>query len=280
MLVKPFWAVSCSTTLPYRRRAKRVAPAATCRIRPLRTPKAFSDGINGAVTKRNSIALAAVPTFAPAVSGYGSSRDENSAAVEGRVRFFWDERAGTVKEQSALTIEDELEMGKDLHELSDELRNKEMYRILSMKAYGTTDLTPDRITLALEKFTSSITAMNTRFDKMMDHVQNVGGGVPDEPFGGFTRSEVTGFRLFTENCSSCHGVNLTEPFVAVANNGLDAVYADKGVMGISGEGRHEGVFKVPFLRNVALTAPYMHDGRFETAPGSGGPLQRRHPGPP
>ena len=50
----------------------------------------------------------------------------------------------------------------------------------------------------------------------------------------------------------------------VANNGLDAVYADKGLGGISGREQDEGLFKVPFLRNVALTAPYMHDGRFAT----------------
>jgi cytochrome c peroxidase len=65
---------------------------------------AFSKGINGAVTKRNSIALGSVPTFAPAVSGYGSTGDEESSAVQGRVRFFWDERANTVSEQSTATI--------------------------------------------------------------------------------------------------------------------------------------------------------------------------------
>lgn len=223
-------------------------------------PKAFSDGINGAVTKRNSIALGSVPTFAPSISGYGSSNDGSNAAVEGRVKFFWDERAGTVKEQSELTIQDELEMGKDLHELSAELRNREIYKILSVKAYGTTDLTPDRITLALEKFTSSITSMNTRFDQLQDLNFTSPASIPSR----FTESELRGSRLFNQNCASCHSTNFAEPNVAVANNGLDQVYADKGVMGISGQIEHDGVFKVPFLRNVALTAPYMHDGRFET----------------
>lgn len=222
-------------------------------------PKALSDGINGAVTKRNSIALGSVPTFAPSISGYGSSNDGTNAAVEGTVKFFWDERAATVKEQSELTIEDELEMGKDLHELSNELRNLEMYKILSMKAYGTVELTPDRITLALEKFTSSISAMNTRFDQMMDQmIFNGDLGV------GFSDSETRGMALFSANCASCHSNNFTEPAVPIANNGLDATYTDKGVMGISGNINHDGVFKVPFLRNVALTAPYMHDGRFAT----------------
>lgn len=220
---------------------------------------AFSKGINGAVTKRNSIALGSVPTFAPAISGYGRSGDEEAARVEGDVKFFWDERAETIKEQSEATIQDELEMGKDLHQLSSELKEQEMYKILSFKAFGTTDLTPDRITLALEKFTSSITSMNTRFDQMVD--RQISGRSLE---GMFTDSEIRGMELFNNNCSSCHGTSMAKPALSVANNGLDLVYADKGLGGRTGNAADDGVFKVPFLRNVALTAPYMHDGRFAT----------------
>ncbi|OAV45423.1 hypothetical protein A3850_013380 [Lewinella sp. 4G2] len=223
-------------------------------------PLAFSKGINGAVTKRNSIALGSVPSFAPSISGYGSSPDEESAGVEGTVKFFWDERAKTVKEQSELTIEDELEMGRDLHELSSDLKKLDMYKILSMKAYGTTDLTPDRITLALEKFTSSISSMDTRFDRFQDARAFSQGAL----FTQFTDSEIRGANIFDQNCATCHSSSLTEPNVAVANNGLDATYTDKGIGELTGEARMNGVFKVPFLRNVALTAPYMHDGRFAT----------------
>lgn len=220
---------------------------------------AFSDGINGAVTKRNSIALGSVPTFAPVISGYGSSGDEQTAQVDGDVKFFWDERASTIKEQSEATIQDELEMGKDLHELSSELKEIEMYQILSMKAFGTTDLTPDRITLALEKFTSSIVSMNTRFDEMRDH-DMFNGSVSTA----FTDAEREGAELFRTNCSSCHGDEMGKPRVNVASNGLDEVYSDKGVGELTGQAWQNGVFKVPFLRNVALTGPYMHDGRFNT----------------
>lgn len=221
--------------------------------------KAFSDGINGAVTKRNSIALGSVPTFAPEVSGYGSSGDETRSAVEGQVRFFWDERAGTVKEQSEATIQDEIEMGKDLHQLSDELRSQEIYQILSMKAFGTTELTPDRITLALEKFTSSISSVNTRFDELAD-AELFG----TENNGEFTDQELRGRAVYLANCATCHGSNLAQPEENVANNGLAEVYTDKGLGALSGISREEGIFKVPFLRNIALTAPYMHDGRFAT----------------
>lgn len=221
---------------------------------------AFSKGINGQVTKRNSIALGSVPSFTPVISGYGSSADGNQARVAGTVKFFWDERAETIKEQSEATIQDEREMGKDLHELSNELKNLEMYQILTMKAFGTTDLTTDRITLALEKFTSSIVSMNTRFDQLADaEIFNGSNNLND-----FTASERAGKALFTQNCASCHGHQMGKPRLNIANNGLDEVYTDKGVGELTGNSREEALFKVPFLRNVALTGPYMHDGRFET----------------
>jgi len=219
----------------------------------------FSMGINGQVTKRNSIALGSVPSFTPVISGYGSSPDGVQARVTGTVKFFWDERAETIKEQSEATIQDEREMGRDLHELSNDLKQLEMYQILTMKAFGTTDLTHDRITLALEKFTSSIVSMNTRFDKMADAaIVNSGN------FGGFTASERLGHRLFNQNCSSCHGRQMGKPNVNIANNGLAEVYADKGVGELTGSFSQNALFKVPFLRNVALTGPYMHDGRFDS----------------
>lgn len=218
---------------------------------------AFSKGINGAVTKRNSIALGSVPTFAPAISGYGSSGDASRAAVEGEVKFFWDERAATIKEQSEQTIADEIEMGRDLHHLSDELKNQELYQILTMKAFGTTDLTPDRITLALERFTSSIVSLNTRFDALAN--ERFGSRTSDA-----TEQERRGMELFERNCASCHGSQMGKPNVTLANNGLDAIYSDKGLGARTGRFGHNGVFKVPFLRNVELTGPYMHDGRFNT----------------
>jgi len=220
---------------------------------------AFSKGINGQVTKRNSIALGSVPSFTPVISGYGSSADGNQARVSGTVKFFWDERAETIKEQSEATIQDEREMGKDLHELSNELKSLEMYQILTMKAFGTTDLTHDRITLALEKFTSSIVSMNTRFDALADAQLSNGNDL-----SGFTASELNGKTLFSQNCASCHGDQMGKPHLNIANNGLDEVYTDKGVGELSGSSREDALFKVPFLRNVALTGPYMHDGRFET----------------
>ena len=70
--------------------------------------------------------------------------------------------------------------------------------------------------------------------------------------------------MFNSRCSSCHGRSHTGVVVAASNNGLEVDYADQGKGKVTGRIEDMGVFKVPFLRNVALTAPYMHDGRFET----------------
>ena len=219
----------------------------------------FSHGINGGFTKRNSIALGSVPTFAPEVSGYGETSTDGNSFQAGSVAFFWDERAATIKDQSTLTIQDAVEMGRDLNELADDLRKQEIYRILTKKAYGTEELTADRITLALEKFCATITAMDTPFDKMMNQFVIGDPEITER----FSEGQLHGMELFQSNCASCHGFNLTQPAVSIANNGLDAEYTDQGIGALQGAG-FDGIFKVPFLRNVALTAPYMHDGRFAT----------------
>ena len=222
---------------------------------------AFSKGINGGHTKRNSIALASVPTFASEISGYGESTGSDGNDVsQGSVAFFWDERAATIKQQSTLTIQDRVEMGRDLDELAADLRRDEMYRILTRRAFGTDELTADRLTFALEKFCASIVSMDSPFDDMMDAIAGLPNG---KEFADFSDQEREGHSLFIVNCSGCHGHNMTQPLVSVASNGLDVNPQDVGVGEHRGRSM-DGVFKVPFLRNVALTAPYMHDGRFAT----------------
>jgi cytochrome c peroxidase len=85
-------------------------------------------------------------------------------------------------------------------------------------------------------------------------------------FAGFTASERLGRQLFfgRANCAVCHGTDNFVPTTTINNNGLENPYVDKGVGALTGRARDEGLFKVPSLRNIALTAPYMHDGRFAT----------------
>jgi cytochrome c peroxidase len=89
----------------------------------------------------------------------------------------------------------------------------------------------------------------------------------NQNFPNFTAEENQGKALFLNpaiGCAACHG---TDAFIAPGprNNGLDALNADDaGVGGVTGNANQNGLFKVGSLKNVALTAPYMHDGRFNT----------------
>ncbi len=215
-------------------------------------PVPFSTGFGGELTPRNTLALA---------SGI-IKMDYGSTTTRG---FFWDERAHSVVEQSTMTIQDLIEMGMNLNEIPDRLKNEDYYQILFKKAFGDSEITVDRILDALSQFVNSITADNSRFDQAMvaDGRRRVPFPNSSNTFSEFTPAENRGFLTYMRHCSSCHGDNVTI-FRETANNGLDEVYADKGVGKISGNDFDDGVFKVPSLRNVALTAPYMHDGRFNT----------------
>ena len=167
-------------------------------------------------------------------------------------RFFWDERAETLEDQVLQPIQDAVEMGMTLPELRTRLEATDFYGPLFDDAFGTAEITDDRIARALAQFVRSIVAPSSRYD-----VARAQAGPGPGPLPGLTAQENQGRQLFGQaQCAQCHGGEL---FVAdePLNNGLDATTdADPG----AGDGR----FKTGSLRNIALTAPYMHDGRFET----------------
>ncbi len=213
---------------------------------------ALSVGFNGELTKRNSLALGSAPNFE--VSYNGNSVSAQTAA------FFWDERAHSIQEQSILTLQDDIEMGMDLDELKNRLESIPYYNILFTKAYGSGAVTPDRVTEALQQFINGFISGSSRFDKGL----NRSTGDPFSNFAEFTAQENLGKTLFNTNCSSCHGADFTSVVETVANNGLEMEYADQGIGARTRLHFDNGKFKVPFLRNIALTGPYMHDGRFAT----------------
>jgi len=211
---------------------------------------AFSEGFDGEHTKRNSLALGAVVSFEASYNNPGGPRP----------LFFWDERAETIQEQSLQTIEDDIEMGMDFEELTVKLQGEDYYDVLFTKAYGDNNITSSRITDALEEFVNSLVSANSKFDQGV--AQNNGNHFNDLP--NFTTEENFGKELYSINCASCHGHDLVTLSRASANNGLDVVYEDKGRYDVTSFSGDKGVFKVPVLRNIELTAPYMHDGRFAT----------------
>lgn len=215
--------------------------------------KAQSEGFNGGLTKRNSLALASVANFE---SSYGGGVSNVGFNIAG---FLWDERANSIIEQSQIAITDNVEMGMNMDELADKLAQEDYYRILFQKAYGTNEVTPSRITESIQEFLNAFVSNSSKFDEGMNaHF------APEAHFTNFTQQENLGKNLFVIHCSSCHDSRMASVLVATANNGLDAAYTDQGRGAITGNSSDNGVFKVPMLRNVALTAPYMHDGRFET----------------
>lgn len=211
---------------------------------------AFSEGFEGELTKRNSLPLAASANFESSYGGAFSSR---------QALFFWDERAHTIAQQSTMTIADDIEMGMDMNALVDRLNKTDYYPILFKKAYGSENVIPGRITEALEEFINSIVSVDSRFDEGMARHQNA-----HRMFSNFTAQENIGRNLYVQNCASCHSADMSSLTETVANNGLDLVYEDKGIGARTFAPFDNGVFKVPFLRNIALTGPYMHDGRFAT----------------
>lgn len=194
----------------------------------------FSTGFDGAKTERNAMSLAFGRFYQPG-------------------RFFWDERAATLEEQTLMPIQDPVEMGMTMEEAVARLAATRFYPDLFAAAFGTPDITPERMSRALAQFVCSIVAPNSRYDSERAYQ----GGRTGQPLSGFTAQENRGLRLFfgEARCSECHGGDLQitdRPF----SNGLDAFPTDRGV--------RAGLFKVGSLRNIELTAPYMHDGRFAT----------------
>jgi len=231
---------------------------------------AFSDdkdkslGPNGNFTARNSIALGAVKNFG---MHYNEDLDKLAPGL------FWDERAGTIKEQLKQTINNPNEMGVSLDHIVDLVSSQEYYQILHDKAFQTSVVSEDHILESLEAFINSIGTSNSKFEN--DVIENL-----NFITGDFVTGEIDnqlGFELFMTNCTSCHGKNLSFPIEvddsniavventpSVANNGLLLADDDLGVYANTQDISDLGKFKIPGLFNIELTAPYMHDGRFAT----------------
>lgn len=178
--------------------------------------------------------------------------------------FFWDGRAKTLKDQVLMPIQDPLEMDLPLAVVTDRISKDPAYESYMIRAFGSKQVTQERIATALEKFLLTLISGNSKYD-----LYKKGKGT-------LTPLELEGLDLFFGEfdpflnkrggeCFHCHGgLNFTND--EYMNNGLDASadIKDKGYFLVTGQPEHVGAFKVPSLRNIEKTAPYMHDGRFKT----------------
>jgi cytochrome c peroxidase len=179
-------------------------------------------------------------------------------------RFFWDERATTLEQQVLQPIQDGVEMGMRLDTLVNRLTKTKHYPYLFTKAFGTETINTERLAKALAQFVRSVVSYNSKFDTGL--ALQPPPGNPNLNFSNYTASENRGKAIFfgpQAACASCHG---TQTFTAPRseNNGLESVIIDRGVGAITNNAADNGKFKVPSLKSIELTAPYMHDGRFAT----------------
>jgi len=220
--------------------------------------KAFADnfqasmGFDGIKGQRNSLALGNTVGFEFA---YGPEESTESAA------FSWDDTVENLQAQIKMALTHDVEMGMTMDEVVRRVREEELYQALFDEAGPHREINEDFVLEAIEAFVNSIIAVDSKFDKEMNKISFPD---PNVDFAGFTEEENRGKALFNQNCSSCHGKAHTGVVKAASNNGLELNYSDQGKGAVTGMVEDLGVFKVPFLRNIALTGPYMHDGRFET----------------
>jgi cytochrome c peroxidase len=195
---------------------------------------AFSVGINNAVTPRNSMAL---------------------FNLQFSRRFFWDRRSNSLESQVLQPIQHPGEMDLSLEELISRLESSPFYPTLFSSAFGDETITEDRISKALAQFTRSIRSFKSKYDE---------GLVSD--FSNYSAQELEGKDLFFNGITRCNQCHMTVNFYTpgALNNGLEVEYADGGVQNVSENESDNGRFKVVSLRNIEITAPYMHDGRFNT----------------
>ena len=156
--------------------------------------------------------------------------------------------------QALAPLTDPREMNMPLAKALAKLNADADYRQRFEAIYGPGKIDTPQFLRALAQFTAALTSTNSRYDKYVRH----------EAGGALTTPELRGQALFQARCSGCHATDLFTD-ESCRNNGLDRTFArDSGRAHITARPTDRGRFKVPSLRNVARTAPYMHDGRFAT----------------
>lgn len=236
----------------------------------------FNKGANGLNLKRNSPSIQGIIGFAahrtfdtgtgnftPVASDAIPTKDNQQAVL-----LFWDGRQNSLADMVLNPVLNHNEMNMpDFATLVSRLTNLPYYPTLFKNAYGDESITKEKIAYALEGF---VTCLNTNVQPQQNNNTFEGNFNPNAPMPTFATQEELGKFLFHSkyNCATCHDPSNTGTYGSVTspsqmfNIGLDEVYADNGLGAITNKAGDKGLFKVPTLNNISLTAPYMHDGRF------------------
>jgi len=238
---------------------------------------AFSTGIEDRQTARNSMPLANTASFSA-----------HHSTINGAIPLLlWDERATSVAEQSRLAFANPDEMGLSMPEVVARVKEQPYYPYLWKQVFGNFDVTENQVLECLSEFVGAIGSHNSKLDFALvqvsgniefsqidaDTLITIAYYNPSDTtttitvtisgLPGFNESENRGRDIFVANCSKCHSPIRPFQEVFAACNGLDESYTDQGLGALTGNPADNGVFKSPSLRNIALTGPYMHDGRFK-----------------
>lgn len=179
----------------------------------------------------------------------------NTPAIQNMIfqsEYFYDGASSSLEMLSIVPIHNPVEMDETLENIAFKLQQDPAYAKLFREAFNS-DATSGNILKALGQFMTMMVSANSRYDK---YVRN-------EPGGTMSPQELQGRNLFAQNCAACHATDLFTDN-SFRNNGLppNPSLDDRGREIVTGFSADRYKFKVPSLRNVALTAPYMHDGRF------------------
>lgn len=195
--------------------------------------KQFSEGIDGMKGDRNAPAIIN-PGWLPSL--------------------FWDGRAASVEDQALGPVVNPIEMHEEWIEATNKLNAHSEYPNLFKKAFGTTIIDSMLVVKAIAQFERTFVSSDSKWDRYLKGTASL------------TQAEARGFEIFfTEkgDCFHCHGTILFTDNL-FHNNGPDSVFNDLGLGKVTGNPNDNGKFKSPTLRNIEFTAPYMHDGRFNT----------------
>ncbi|MFK7972479.1 MAG: cytochrome-c peroxidase [Bacteroidia bacterium] len=179
--------------------------------------------------------------------------------------FFWDGRAQLIRDQALMPIQDPLEMNETLENVVAKLTESQDYKDQFSRVFGSDDITSAKMALAMEQFMLSIVSYDSKFDRYKAGLVQL---TPSEERGRLLyETEYNPFFPMQSgaDCAHCHGgANFEND--KYMNNGLDndINLTDIGREEVTKLAADKGKFKVPSLRNIALTPPYMHDGRFQT----------------
>jgi cytochrome c peroxidase len=204
-------------------------------------PRQFSIGIDGSVGNRN-----AMPIMNLAWQDF----------------FFWNGRSSSLEIQALEPVENPIEMNTTWPEVIEKLEADPRYIAMFEEAFGPGPITKEKAAKAIAQYERTLVSSNAKFDKWQRGEAT------------FTQLEEDGYELFNSeqgDCFHCHGDantgNLFGSFgdLQFSNNGLDSVLTPMtGYEVVTGDTNDRGKFKVPSLRNIEYSFPYMHDGRFNT----------------